>query len=317
MKNGDRFTGEIKRIQHGMLCIETNYLSDSIAIDWGQVERVQSTAGFRVETDDGTVYVGKIERMPGDDDGGDFFVRGQGTEVKVAADHVATMQPIKEDFWAQWKGFVNFGLNFDGGNSVMQFSFVASADYIATKWTFENDLNPSLNRQSDASTIAYEDFQNKIARHLSRNSYITSLADFLGSDQQDITLRVTLGGGYGHYLIRNRSTSFGWLAGTVFTHERFTPDAGVDPTQSNVEGLLGVNHDFYRFDKVELQTQLLVFPGITDSGRVRATLTTNYSFKFTDHLNLMFSLYDNFDSRAPAGTKKNAVGVNTTLGWTF
>jgi len=34
MNNGDRFTGEVKRLQNGLLYVETEYVSGNIALDW-------------------------------------------------------------------------------------------------------------------------------------------------------------------------------------------------------------------------------------------------------------------------------------------
>jgi len=39
MKNGDRLTGEVKRLEQRVLYIETDYLSGSVGLDWLQVEK--------------------------------------------------------------------------------------------------------------------------------------------------------------------------------------------------------------------------------------------------------------------------------------
>jgi hypothetical protein len=44
MNNGDRFTGEVKRLQNGLLFVETEYVSGNIGLDWNQVRSVQTTA---------------------------------------------------------------------------------------------------------------------------------------------------------------------------------------------------------------------------------------------------------------------------------
>jgi hypothetical protein len=46
MKNGDRLTGEVKKLEQGVLYIETDYFSGSVGVDWLQVEKVESTANL-------------------------------------------------------------------------------------------------------------------------------------------------------------------------------------------------------------------------------------------------------------------------------
>ena len=67
MNNGDHFTGQVKRLQNGLLYVETDYASGNIGLDWDQVESVQSTATYRIVLNDGERLEGKIEneKRPG------------------------------------------------------------------------------------------------------------------------------------------------------------------------------------------------------------------------------------------------------------
>ena len=38
MENGDRFTGEIKGLQHGELIFKSEYMEDSVHLDWKKVK---------------------------------------------------------------------------------------------------------------------------------------------------------------------------------------------------------------------------------------------------------------------------------------
>ena len=63
MNNGDHFTGEVKRLQNGLLFVETDYVSGSIGLDWNQVQSVQSTATYRIVLNNGKRIEGKIEKV--------------------------------------------------------------------------------------------------------------------------------------------------------------------------------------------------------------------------------------------------------------
>src|ERR1700722_21004504 len=42
MKNGDRFTGEIKKLENGVLYFKAAYMVDSVQLDWARVDHVES-----------------------------------------------------------------------------------------------------------------------------------------------------------------------------------------------------------------------------------------------------------------------------------
>src|SRR2546430_5614213 len=62
MKNGDRFTGEIKGLQQGELIFKSSYMKDSVRLDWRDVARVESKDNFIVELRSGKRLTGIIEK---------------------------------------------------------------------------------------------------------------------------------------------------------------------------------------------------------------------------------------------------------------
>src|SRR5450432_425836 len=73
MKNGDRFTGEVKSLQSGVLYIDTKYVSSNVGVDWSQVQEVQSKAVYLITLASGEHVTGKIERRPGAQETSDEF----------------------------------------------------------------------------------------------------------------------------------------------------------------------------------------------------------------------------------------------------
>ena len=62
MNNGDHITGEVKRLENGLLFVETPYVSGNIQLDWNQVQSVSSTATYRITLNNGKRLVGKIQK---------------------------------------------------------------------------------------------------------------------------------------------------------------------------------------------------------------------------------------------------------------
>src|SRR5271155_4420600 len=102
MKNGDHLTGDVKKLENGVLYIETDYFSGSIGLDWLQVEKLQSTADFQVVLKNGKRSAGKIEKVPTDEaQGKDLVVHLPSGEVRAAAQDVVTIESQKQNFWRQ------------------------------------------------------------------------------------------------------------------------------------------------------------------------------------------------------------------------
>ena len=316
MKNGDRLTGEVKKLQDGVLYIQTDYLSGSIGLDWLQVEKIESTAEFQVVTRDGQRLAGKIEKASADQaPDKDFTIQVESGDVHALAKDVITIQSQKRNFWRQLTGAIDFGVDFTSGNAQTSLSSDANANYSSTKWFGGTGFNSSFSGQSGASKTNLFEVQTLDGRFLSSNSFLAGLGDFLHSSQQDLALRTTLGGGYGRYWLRSDHNNLLWLAGAVYTHETF--QSSDQTTDQNVEALLGLQYQMFRFDRYSMDSQLLVYPGLSDAGRIRSTTKTTFSIKLNNNFHLNFSFWDNFDSRPPQNAKRNELGISNSLGWTF
>jgi putative salt-induced outer membrane protein YdiY len=317
MKNGDRLTGEVKRLEQGVLYIQTDYFSGSVGVDWLQVEKVVSEANFQVTLNDGKRLAGKITKVESTEAaGGDFKVLGSGVNATLPGTDVVQIEPQKQNFWRQLKGSIDFGYNFTSGNNQSSLSTSASAIYIAPHWAAGSSYTASVNGQTGGSTTNLFEVQGFGERFLNRNSLILGLSDFLKSSQQDLVLRTTLGGGYGRYLARNNKNELRWLFGADYSRANYQASLG-QPVQQNVELLVGVQYQLFYFDRYTLQSQVLVFPGMSDFGRVRLTTNNTFGIKLTNNFHLNFSFWDNFDSSPPQTARKNATGLSTTLGWSF
>src|SRR5271163_2242277 len=99
MNNGDHFTGEVKRLQNGLLYVETDYVSSNIGVDWNQVQSIQSTANYRIVLNNGQRFAGKIEKDSGANaKTEDFLIREATEEVQVPSATVVTIDSRKPTF---------------------------------------------------------------------------------------------------------------------------------------------------------------------------------------------------------------------------
>jgi putative salt-induced outer membrane protein YdiY len=317
MNNGDRITGQVKRLQNGLLYVEMPYVSGNIGLDWNQVDSIQTTATFQIVLNDGHRLRGKIEKISGEKGKNeDFLIREATEEVQVPSASIASIDANKATFWQQLQGSIDLGYSFTSGNGQSTLNADTNAAYKTTGWEAATSFDTTYGGQSGANTTNREELQAAFSKFLNRNSFLTGLSDFLHSSQQDLTLRSTLGGGYGRYLRRTTNTNLSWLGGVAYIHENFDTSIA-KPTDQSMEAVVGLEYSYIRFNLGEFDSQLRVFPGLTDSGRVRLTTNNTLMIKLRNNFHLDFTFWDNFDSRPPSTARKNALGVSTGVGWSF
>jgi putative salt-induced outer membrane protein YdiY len=318
MNNGDRFTGEIKRLQDGLLYIETPYVSGKIGLDWNQVKSIESTATYRIVLNNGQRFVGRLAKDSGaQTETADFLIREatKDEELRVPSSEVASVDSKKPTFWRQLQGSMDLGYSFTSGNNQTALNIDTSAGYRTAKWEIATSHDSTFSGASDASRTNREELQATAARFLSRNSFVIALSDFLHSSQQELRLRTTLGGGYGRYLKRTTSSSLTLVGGVAYTEESF--DTTGQPSNQNMEAVVGLKYGLIRFNFGSLDSQLRAYPGLTDSGRFRLMTNNALTIKLRNNFHLTFSFWDNFDSRPPATAKTNELGMSSGIGWSF
>jgi len=73
MTNGDKFTGEIKSLQYGELVFKSDYMKDSVHLDWKKVKTLQSKDTFIISLTNGTRVTGLIgKEVTSTEEGKDF-----------------------------------------------------------------------------------------------------------------------------------------------------------------------------------------------------------------------------------------------------
>jgi len=317
MNNGDHFTGRIKRLENGLLFVETDYVSGDIGFDWNQVQSIESAAIYQIVLSNGQRLEGRIEKASSEKGKTeDFLIREATGVVKVASAAIASIDIKKPTFWRQLKGDMDLGYSFTSGNNQSALNADTSVAYQTTGWKVATSFDATFSGQSGASETNREDLQTTVYKFLNRNSFVAGLSDFLHSSQQDLNLRSTLGGGYGHYLKRTTNSNLNWLAGAVYMHESFGTTVG-NPSDQNVEAVGALQYNYVRFNFGEVDSEVRVFPGLTDAGRVRVTTNNSVSIKLKNKFHLNFTFWDNFDSQPPPTARKNELGISSGIGWSF
>jgi hypothetical protein len=322
MKNGDRMTGEIKKLDRGRLSISSPYMVDAVLVDWRQVERIESKDQFNVSLTTGKIHTGTISKETAkDDESSDFFIKNEDFTVRVPRREVVSFIPVEDSVWKQLTGSIDYGFSFTSGNNSTQSSLSANMQYRAERWFFDVSGTSVFNGQSGASNSGRNTFDFLYARYITRRWYAGAVSELMNSKQQDLVLRATGGGAIGRDLVRTDRTRLAILSGALFSREdyskEFIGELGGNPRVSNAEALFQLRYQVYTFKKAQLSTEFHTYPSLTTPGRVRMGLQSAMKFELYRNFYWKLSLYESFDSRPPVRAPKNDLGTSTSIGWSF
>lgn len=318
MNNGDRFTGEIKELRYGELIFQSDYMKDSVHLDWKRVQALQSKDTFIVELSDGervTGTIGKVGTSKGANH--DFEIAASGNSFSVSPSDVISIGQREASFWNQLTGSVNYGFGFASGNNSTNSSLGADVAYRTDKNFVQVTTTSQFDAQSNAKNTNRITVDIQYDRMLTKQWLATGLYSALKSNQQDLELRSTYGGGIGRKLIQTDKTSFTLIGGAAFSHESYVPQPNTEPVRNNAEALAGLKFFTFRFSKLELNSQTLLFQSLSDSNRRRVSSQSNLRIELVRNFSWNFQLYENYDTRPPISAPKNDLGITTSLGWTF
>jgi putative salt-induced outer membrane protein YdiY len=319
MKNGDRFTGEIKDLEHGELVFKSDYMKDSVRLDWERVESLRSQDIFIVSLSDGRRLTGNIERSATlDSDQLDFMVATEGSPVRIPSGSIIGIQQQEVSFWDQLTGSVNYGFSFAGGNSKnVNSSLAADVGFNTEKNSIRLATSSQFDSQNQSNDTNRVTFDSQYTRALTTKWVAAVLFTLLRSNQQDLKLRSTYGAGIGRRLIQTDRTSLLAFGGAAFSHENYVPQPDTEPIHNNTEALLGLTFNTFRFKTLNFSSGAFLFSSLSEPGRFRFSSQSTLRIELVRNFNWNLQLYENHDTRPPVTAPKNDLGITTSLGWTF
>ncbi|HEX8815867.1 MAG TPA: DUF481 domain-containing protein [Terriglobales bacterium] len=320
MKNGDRMTCEIKGLSAGVLYVSFDYIDGTTSVDWSKVTRVESTQLFVVKTEDGLVYTGEL-RTP--EQGAARPVKIQvvqpaGQKTTLDRSQVVKLIATSDKFWQRFNGEVSAGVMYSKANQATQYTLGSQTAYIRERWNAEAAFDSNLSASNGVSAATRNSLDLSALRLLPWNNWFYSgIGDFLQSSEQGIRLQSSLGGGLGRYLKNTNRTKVWLLGGAAWQNTKYQQSAGPVSEQNVGAALIGAEAQFFRFSKTSFEANGVVFPALSDPGRVRFNANLSYYVKIISDLKWNISFYGNWDNRPPPGLSGSDYGTSSGLSWTF
>lgn len=317
MKNGDRFTGEIKQLKYGELSFKASYMTAAVDLNWEDVTTIESKNSFILGLVDGTRITGVLATAHSAS-GKDRFVsvKHDGSASTMPYADVVEIQQAEQSFFHQLTGSLDLGFSFANGNQSADYATSFNVGYRARRDEYSLRLTSDLNRNKSESTARHS--LTFLQTHMFGEKWFSvGLADFLHSEQQELSLRSTFAGGFGRILYQTDRTRLATLGGVAYTHESYSANVPGTRERSNAEALAGLTFKTFRFKKLEITSNLSTYPSMNDPGRVRFVTDGDLKIELVRNLYWKFHAYENFDNKPPVNAPRNDFGTSSSLGWSF
>lgn len=308
--SGDRLVGEIKRLEKKVLVLSTDYSDSDFLIKWEKVAHIESSRTYVMETFQSVRSTGTLAPTPAG--AGSATIDGE----RVSLPDLASIQPVERSFWSRFDAGFSLGFSGTRANSAKQFTAGGNFSYQDDLRLITAAANLFSSRQANAPRTQRWDVHAEHRRFLGKRLYATGSGSFLGSLEQGLDLRSTLGGGVGAYLRRSTSEYFALGGGVAWTNERYGNPAL--PIGNSAEAFAGFDFRTERLRAFDLFTQIVALPSLTVTGRYRLNYRTDLDFNLPGDWFFRTGLYGNFDSKPPAGgLSRNDYGWTNSFGLKF
>lgn len=311
--NGNQISGEIKKLEHGLLILNTDYMGE-VDIQWAEVLRVESNYAFQFEKTDGTRVTGSIGKSS---ESGKIVVdyRQQKDVFEIA--NIVRISQIENTFLDQLHASLSLGYSFTKASDVAQGNLAFSATHRTEIRSFTLQGGGISSSTANGVPSRQANLSIDMTRYRRDRWYNTFQLGFEQNDELGLDLRTSLEASLGRYLIQTNTSELGTLAGLVVTNELLQGDV---ESQQNLEGLLGVDYSRYIYNdpKLDLTASLYAYPSITDSGRLRSQFNVALNWEIYKDLYWSLSYYNTYDSDPPSGSDSTGdYGFVTSVGWSY
>jgi hypothetical protein len=312
IRNGDRITGEVMRLERGRLQFKTDD-AGTLNLEWDKLISVVAGRVFEVLTGDGRRFLGTLGPAPAREID---VVTPQGRTTLPMLE-VTVINPIGESFWRKLDGSIDLGFSYTRSSGIAQLNL--NSDTIHRKPASSTRLTASFTQTQTDDSEGGDDRGSIELSHLRypwKRWFYTGLARFESNESLGLELRSLVGGAVGPRLISSNRAQMAVGAGVVVNDER-----GVDgDSTQNVEALFAFRASYFTYDrpKTNVDVSVTYYPSLSNVGRHRLQLDSAFRRELWKDFFLAINLFDTFDSRPPTpDADRNDVGVVLSIGWTY
>ena len=314
LRNGDKITGEVKKLELDILQLKTNTMS-TVQIKWYQVSNIYAPDKYvQIELKDRTLIFGNLDtiNLPGV-----LRLVSEIGEFNIPVEQVVSIFQVKQEFWNRYSGSLGAGISFTKASEVLQANYNANITYTDKIRFAALDLSSIRTQQPERDISVKEDYSASFNRTVLPRQFANVFMAAQRNTELGIFLRTMGGLGYGVDVIHTaiahlRITASGIVNKETTLEERVSTENG--------EGRFSMDARIFKYTDPEIYLTAVLnwYPSFTVPGRNRYEADVKLRFEVVNNLFLEFKVYYNADSKPASETaSKEDYGLLGSLQYTF
>ena len=315
--NGNILSGRIKRFERGEVTLDIPFADGDIYADWNRIVLIDSQRVFQFETSEGRRFLGRIQPET-DPELGTMVVEYGGVTRTYQRDDIVVIVETVGELAGLLKIGIGAGLTLAKSNDQKQFNADGSVSYETTAYSLSASVHSIFSQQRDAEDTNRQSADIRLTRLFGAHWGLIAINTYLKNAEQSLNLRTIVGGGPGYTLVNSPQVRLVAFGGLAWNNERYAPEAALETTDST-EALAGFSLSFFRFKQWEFDTFYLLYPSLSETGRVRQSLNAQLRLRLIRGkpfwLNISQTL--DLDNEPPENTPGTDYVTTMSLSWTF
>jgi putative salt-induced outer membrane protein YdiY len=327
LKNGDRISGQVVRLDNNNLLVKSEALGD-VKIKWDAVALVSADVPVHVIADGARVEADVVRRNQNDDtiftsNESSFSVTpGRIVALRSDAEQVAYQQQLAREqhpeFLDRWNGALDAGLSAARGNADTTNISLGMHGARTTNRTRLSIAFSSLlarNRAADGTTLTSANAFRSGLRYeinVSDRIFTFGFGNFESDRVQHLNLRDVIGGGAGLRVSQSQRGTLDVFTGASVNQESFSVASGT-PDRRTGELLFGQDASYNLSSRTSFGGRLSLFPNLTTPGDYRAVVDTTATTKLNSWLGWQVTMSNIYVSNPAGGARTNDLLLSTGL----
>lgn len=312
LTNGDRVTGEIKKLEAGLLEFSTDTMG-TVNIEWRFIREVFSSKTQTVEMTSGVRWVGRLDKP---EDSESIIITTARGPIQLNLTDVVAVWPVEATFWDKSELSVSVGFDYAKSTEITNFNIATDYLYRTSERLTDISARSYTTSQQSGEDQSRHELRGSHQYFLENQRFRSYMAGLETNEALGLNLRAYVGAGAGQYFVKTNNKWFSLSGGVLATREN-PRDA---PTEENIEAMGSLRYRYFRYASPErsFDTVFSVFPSVTDFGRVRADLRSTFKLEVIKDLFWAMEVYATYDSDPlTADAEGSDYGVTTSVGYKF
>ena len=312
LKNGDVITGNMKELESGKLRFKTRTM-DTVWINWVDIKSIDTDKYLRIRQADGTYNYGVIKQADLDEE---LVIEDHGEQVEVPILAVSAIQPIRvqESFWRRLEGDLSAGIDYKTASDILLINLATNIRFREEKYEIGFSANWNETSRTENNNSSRADVSGTYTRFLKNRWFWQGSGGLERNEELGLDLRTLVAATAGRYLLQTtmlRLELNGGLAGNYEERQ--------DGYSTSAEGVIGSSLEIFKHKLpiTRLSANVNIFPGITESGRLRINTKVTLRNEIVRSVFWDLSFFSNYDNRPPEGASEEDYGIVTSIGASF